>query len=60
MFSDDGNQAVGAALTTFLTRAQPQARALGLDEAARRAAVWDAEATSSSGAPVDDFLGWPY
>ena len=60
MFSDEGNRAVAAALHAYLSVARSHASALGLDADGRRAAVWNEEVTSSSGAPVDDFLGWPY
>jgi hypothetical protein len=59
MFSTDANEALSSATAAYLATAAIRARALGLDEAARRAAVWDAEATSSAGTPVDEFLGWP-
>jgi hypothetical protein len=58
MFSPEGNQLVRAALVTYLDEAAPRADALNLDEAARRAAVWDGEAVSTNGMPVDEFLGW--
>jgi hypothetical protein len=58
MFSADGNQRVRATLTRYLAEAMPRADALNLDEAARRAAVWDRDAVSSNGTPVDEFLGW--
>ena len=42
MFSPEGNQLVRAALVSYLAEAcKPRADALNLDEAARRAAVWD-------------------
>jgi hypothetical protein len=58
MFSLEGNRLVRTALASYLAEATPRADALKLDEAARRAAVWNAEAASSSGTPVDEFLGW--
>lgn len=58
MFDDEANQRVGAALQAYLTDVRRQADELGLDETARRAAVWDPDATSTSGATVDEFLGW--
>jgi hypothetical protein len=60
MFSPEGNRAVREALQRYLADATPLAEALSLDEAARRAAVWDSEAASSRGTPVDEFLGWVY
>jgi hypothetical protein len=57
-FSPEGDQLVRAALVSYLAEAAPRADALNLDEAARRAAVWDGEAASSNGMPVDEFLGW--
>ena len=60
MFSDEGNRAVAAALQAYVSAALPRGGVLGLDADGRRAAVWNEEVTSSSGAPVDDFLGWPY
>jgi hypothetical protein len=58
MFSDEADERVVAALYRYLTAARRRADELGLDEAARRTAVWDPEATSTSGATVDEFLGW--
>ena len=58
MFSVEGNRLVREALVSYLAEAAPRADALNLDEAARRAAVWDGEAASSNGTPVDEFLGW--
>ena len=58
MFSDEGNAAVRSALMDYLAEAAPLADALALDESARRAAVWDEGATSTSGLSVDEFLGW--
>ena len=58
MFSPEGNELVREAVTTYLAEAAPRADALKLDQAARRAAVWDGEAASSRGTPVDEFLGW--
>ena len=58
MFSPEGNRLVREALAAYLGDAVPRADALELDEAARRAAVWDAGAESTSGLPVDEFLGW--
>ena len=57
MFSGVG-QLVRAALVSYLAEASARADALNLDESARRAAVWDGEAASSNGTPVDEFLGW--
>ena len=58
MFSPEGNQLVRASLVSYLAETAPRADALNLDEASRRAAVWDGEAASSEGTPVDEFLGW--
>jgi hypothetical protein len=58
MFSSEGNQLVRSALVSYLAEASTRADAANLDESARRAAVWDGEAVSSSGTPVDEFLGW--
>ena len=58
MFSPEGNELVGRALLRFLTAAVEAGGAIS-DPTARRAAVWDADATSTSGASVDEFLGWP-
>lgn len=58
MFSDEADERVAAALGAYLTDARRQADVAGLDEAARRGAVWDPDATSGSGATVDEFLGW--
>ncbi len=58
MFSPEGNRLVRDAVASYLAEARPIADALSLDEAARRASVWDAEAASSNGTPVDEFLGW--
>jgi hypothetical protein len=58
MFSAAGNQLVRGALVSYLAEASTRADALNLDESARRAAVWDGEASSSNGTPVDEFLGW--
>jgi hypothetical protein len=58
MFSDDGNRRVREAVERYLAEAVPRADALGLDERARRASVWDIETTSSRGTTVDEFLGW--
>ena len=60
MFSPEANRAVSEAMRTYLAEAVPAADELRLDEAARRAAVWDGEAASSRGTPVDEFLGWVY
>ena len=58
MFSDEADERVAAALGAYLTEARRQADELRLDEVARRRAVWDPDATSTSGATVDEFLGW--
>jgi hypothetical protein len=58
MFSPQGNLLVPAALVSYLAEAGTRADELNLDERARRAAVWDGEAASSNGMPVDEFLGW--
>ena len=58
MFSSEGNQLVRTALVNYLAEASTRADAANLDESARRAAVWDGEAASSNGTPVDEFLGW--
>jgi hypothetical protein len=58
MFSPEGNRLVRDAVASYLAEAGPIADALNLDEAARRASVWDAEAASTRGMPVDEFLGW--
>jgi hypothetical protein len=58
MFSTEGNQRVRAALTSYLAEAVPCADALNLDKGARRVAVWDRDAVSRNGTPVDEFLGW--
>ncbi len=58
MFSPEGNRLVRDAVASYLAEAGPIADALNLDEAARRASVWDAEAASTKGMPVDEFLGW--
>ena len=58
MFSSEGDRLVRDAVASYLGEARPIADALNLGEAARRAAVWDAEAASSEGTPVDEFLGW--
>jgi len=58
MFSDEGNELLRSAVERYLGEAMPIADALDLDEATRRSAIWDAEATSSSGLTVDEFLGW--
>src|SRR5688572_18661759 len=55
MFSDEADERVVAALHRYLTDARRRADELGLDEAARRTAVWDPEAASTSGATVDEF-----
>jgi hypothetical protein len=60
MFSDDGNEQLRSVLERYLTDATQIAGALGLDESARRSAVWDEEAASTSGLSVDEFLGWVY
>ena len=59
MFSDEANRSVAKALRAFLEVVVPEADALGLDEAARRGAVWNVEARSSRDTTVDEFLGWP-
>ena len=58
MFSAEGNRRVVDALRHYLDRAVPRAEELGLDAAARSAAVWDGDAISAAGSSVDEFLGW--
>jgi hypothetical protein len=58
MFSVEGDRLVRDALASYLGEAVPRADALNPDDAARRAAVWDRDAASSVGTPVDQFLGW--
>lgn len=58
MFSDEANSRVAAALDRFLVDMSAAAASID-DPGARRDSVWDAEATSTSGLTVDEFLGWP-
>jgi hypothetical protein len=58
MFSDEGNAAVTRAVDQYLSAIVPLSDKLQLGGEERRAAVWDAEAASSRGTTVDEFLGW--
>jgi hypothetical protein len=58
MFSDEGNELVRIALTNYLDEATRRADVLILDREARQSAVWDRDAVSGSGEPVEHYLGW--
>ena len=58
MFSREGNDAVRRAVERYLSAVVPMAASLALDQRERVAAVWDADAASSQGTTVDEFLGW--